>query len=154
MASQLCHGAYVEHVQLHIVMRIYENTTVSMAGKLILHWDLSVHKDTQGQVTFWVLPVSCYAHWYLLQRNPESRLAIRPIVHWRQSFCWMRSLSQSSCIFPKHQRAQRLQCCCLQYRTVEPAGARRKRKAKSWSCWTSVKTDSILSPGSQLVLHR
>lgn len=46
MASQLCHGAYTEHVQLHIVMRICENTTLFMAGKLTLHWDLSVHKDT------------------------------------------------------------------------------------------------------------
>lgn len=153
MASQLCHGAYTEHVQLHIVMRIYENTSVSMAGKLTLHWDLSVHKDTQGQVAFWVLPVSCYARWHLLQRNTESRLAIRPIVRWRQSFCWMRSLSQSSCIFPRHQRAPRLQCCCLRYHTVVPAGAGRKRKAKSWSRWTSVQTDSILSPESRHVLH-
>lgn len=58
-ASQPRHGAYTEHVQLTIMMmRIYENTTGYVAGKLILRWDLSGHSDTRVQVAFCVLPVS------------------------------------------------------------------------------------------------
>lgn len=58
MASQLCYDAYTEHVQLTIMMmRIYENTTGYVAGKLILLGSIS-HNDTQVQVAFCVLPVS------------------------------------------------------------------------------------------------
>lgn len=76
-----------------------------------------------GYYQFLDMPTDTWLH-----RNTESRLAIRPIVRWRQSFCWMRSLSRSSCTFPRHQKAPPLQYCCPRYRTVLPAGTGRREQ--------------------------
>lgn len=93
-APQLCYGVCTEHVQLSIMMmRIYENTTGYVAGKLILCWDLSGHNDTRVQVALCVLPVSwsalthsCMGTWSQSWRSGPSPAGGKASAEWEGNF--------------------------------------------------------------------
>lgn len=86
------------------------------------------------------------------RETQESQQAIRPSVHWRQSFCWTRSWFRSSCIFPKRQKALPLQYCYLRYHTVLPARFGRKEE-KNTGNQSLYKDKSSLLWKAKLVQH-
>lgn len=110
--------------------------------KLLCKWLLSLHwlmhwpsesQDHSGTVDLFALIDFWHTQWKTVTQKFKvpAHHVIRPIVHWRQSFCWTRSWFQSSCIFPKHQKAPLRQYCYLQYHTVWPTGLEGRKEKKT-----------------------
>lgn len=98
---------YTEYVQVNInVMGISEK----LLHEWLLGWhclctNLVSHRVTLVPLTFWSDQFLIYMVKNCCTEIQKCQQAIRPIVHWRQSFCWRKSWFRNSCIFPKHQKA-------------------------------------------------